>query len=114
MTLAAEKEFKHIGETMGCADHDHDLIQDLSKRLDALVAVRPIHRQRRGQAVDSSSVAQAEEAGAGQRQGNQGLDRRGDQGQVLLGTARRVVAQRRTCLFAIVRSIELRHSRTRS
>lgn len=36
MTLAAEKEFKHIGETMGCADHDHDLIQDLSKRLGAL------------------------------------------------------------------------------
>ena len=36
MTLAAEKEFEHIGETMGCADHDHDLIQDLSKRLDAL------------------------------------------------------------------------------
>jgi len=36
MTLAAEKEFKHIGETMGCADHDHDLVQDLSKRLDAL------------------------------------------------------------------------------
>jgi protoheme ferro-lyase len=36
MTLAAEKEFKHIGESMGCADHDHDLIQDLSKRLDAL------------------------------------------------------------------------------
>lgn len=36
MTLAAEKEFAHIGETMGCADHDHDLVQDLSKRLDAL------------------------------------------------------------------------------
>lgn len=36
MTLAAEKEFAHIGETMGCADHDHDLVQDLSKRLDGL------------------------------------------------------------------------------
>ena len=36
MTLAAEKELKHIGETSGCADHDHDLIHDLSKRLDAL------------------------------------------------------------------------------
>ena len=36
MTLAAEKELEHIGETGGCADHDHDLIHDLSKRLDAL------------------------------------------------------------------------------
>jgi hypothetical protein len=36
MTLAAEKELKHIGESCGCADHDHDLIHDLSKRLDAL------------------------------------------------------------------------------
>jgi len=36
MTVAAEKELKHIGETCGCADHDHDLIHELSKRLDAL------------------------------------------------------------------------------
>ena len=36
MALAAEKELEHIGETCGCADHDHDLIHDLSKRLDAL------------------------------------------------------------------------------
>ena len=36
MTLAAEKELQHIGETCGCADHDHDLVHDLSKRLDAL------------------------------------------------------------------------------
>lgn len=36
MPLAAERELKHIGETWGCADHDHDLIHDLSKRLDAL------------------------------------------------------------------------------
>jgi len=36
MTLAAEKEMEHIGETCGCADHDHDLIHDMSKRLDAL------------------------------------------------------------------------------
>ena len=36
MSLAAEKELEHIGETCGCADHDHDLIHDLSKRLDAL------------------------------------------------------------------------------
>ena len=36
MTLAAEKELEHIGETCGCADHDHDLVHELSKRLDAL------------------------------------------------------------------------------
>jgi hypothetical protein len=36
MTLAAERELEHIGESCGCADHDHDLIHDLSKRLDAL------------------------------------------------------------------------------
>jgi hypothetical protein len=36
MALAAEREMEHIGESCGCADHDHDLIHDLSKRLDAL------------------------------------------------------------------------------
>ena len=36
MTLAAEKEYAHIGETCGCKDHDHDLVHELSKKLDAL------------------------------------------------------------------------------
>lgn len=36
MTLAAEKELEHLGETRGCADHDHDLIHELSRRLDAI------------------------------------------------------------------------------
>jgi protoheme ferro-lyase len=36
MPLAAEKEYQHIGETEGCADHDHDLVHELSKKLDAL------------------------------------------------------------------------------
>ena len=36
MSLAAEKEFAHLGETCGCADHDHDLIHELSRRLDSL------------------------------------------------------------------------------
>lgn len=36
MTLAAEKELEHIGESRGCEDHDHDLIHELSKRLDAM------------------------------------------------------------------------------
>ena len=27
MYLAAEKELSHLGETTGCADHDHDLDQ---------------------------------------------------------------------------------------
>jgi hypothetical protein len=33
MTLAAEKELAHIGETSGCADHEHYLVLDLSRRL---------------------------------------------------------------------------------
>lgn len=36
MRFAAEKEMAHIGETQGAADHDHDMIHELSKRLDAL------------------------------------------------------------------------------
>ena len=36
MYLAAEKELSHLGETAGCADHDHDLVHELSRRLDSL------------------------------------------------------------------------------
>ena len=36
MALTAEKEIQHIGKTAGAANHDHDMIHDLSKRLDAL------------------------------------------------------------------------------
>jgi hypothetical protein len=36
MSLSAEKELQHLGETQGCADHDHDLIHELSRRLDSL------------------------------------------------------------------------------
>lgn len=36
MQFAAEKEMVHIGETQGAEDHDHDMIHELSKRLDAL------------------------------------------------------------------------------
>lgn len=36
MNIAAEKEFAHIGESQGATDHDHDMIHELSKRLDAL------------------------------------------------------------------------------
>lgn len=36
MRLAAERVMAHIGETQGAADHDHDVIHELSKRLDAL------------------------------------------------------------------------------
>lgn len=36
MTLAAEKQLEHIGETQGCANHDYDLVQELSRRLDFL------------------------------------------------------------------------------
>lgn len=34
--IAAEKSIEHIGETRGAANHDHDVIHELSKRLDAL------------------------------------------------------------------------------
>ena len=36
MALTAEKEIQHIGKTAGAANHDHDMIHDLSKRLDTL------------------------------------------------------------------------------
>lgn len=36
MPLKTEKEYEHIGETRGCADHDHDLVHELSRRLDGL------------------------------------------------------------------------------
>lgn len=34
MSLVAQKQMEHMGEPCGCADHD--LIHELSKRLDAL------------------------------------------------------------------------------
>ena len=36
MALTTEKETQDIGKTAGVANHDHDMIHDLSKRLDAL------------------------------------------------------------------------------
>ncbi len=33
---ATDKEYEHIGETRGMDDHDHDLVHDLSRRLDCL------------------------------------------------------------------------------
>lgn len=36
MRLSAERELAHLGETMGCADHDHDLVHELSRRLDMI------------------------------------------------------------------------------
>lgn len=36
MRIAAEREMAHIGESQGARDHDHDMIHELSKRLDAL------------------------------------------------------------------------------
>lgn len=31
-----DKQWQHIGESQGCADHDHDLVHELSRRLDSL------------------------------------------------------------------------------
>jgi len=36
MTLTAEKEYQHIGETAGAADHDFDLVHELTRRLETL------------------------------------------------------------------------------
>lgn len=36
MNIAGEKQIEHIGESKGIADHDHDMIHELSKRLDAI------------------------------------------------------------------------------
>ena len=36
MALTAKQEMQHIGETKACADHAHDLVHELSNRLDAV------------------------------------------------------------------------------
>ena len=36
MSTTARKEFVHLGETRGMEDHDHDLIHELSRRLDCV------------------------------------------------------------------------------
>jgi hypothetical protein len=36
MSMVAEREMEHIGKTKGAENHDHDMIHELSKRLDAL------------------------------------------------------------------------------
>lgn len=34
--MTATSEYEHIGESRGCANHDHDLIHELSRRLDGV------------------------------------------------------------------------------
>jgi DNA-binding GntR family transcriptional regulator len=36
MPQTTEQKFMHIGETQKVEDHDHDLVHELSKRLDAV------------------------------------------------------------------------------
>lgn len=36
MSMVAEKEMEHIGKSKGAENHDHDMIHELNKRLDAL------------------------------------------------------------------------------
>ncbi len=36
MEATAERGFEHIGESRGCENHDHDLVHELSRRLDCL------------------------------------------------------------------------------
>jgi uncharacterized protein YutD len=35
MSIIAEKQIEHLGESKAAADHDHDMVHDLSRRLDA-------------------------------------------------------------------------------
>lgn len=34
--MTTEQQTQHIGETAAIADHDHDLVHELSKRIDAV------------------------------------------------------------------------------
>lgn len=36
MSMVAEREMSQIGKTKGARNHDHDLVHELSKRLDAV------------------------------------------------------------------------------
>jgi hypothetical protein len=36
MSFAAEHEYEHIGESTAIADHDHDLVAELNRRLDSV------------------------------------------------------------------------------
>jgi hypothetical protein len=36
MSMTTDKEYEHLGDTRGIEDHDHDLIHELSRRLDCV------------------------------------------------------------------------------
>jgi len=36
MSMTMDKQYEHLGESRGIEDHDHDLVHDLSRRLDCL------------------------------------------------------------------------------
>lgn len=36
MNIASEQEIQHIGETQGSPNHDHDMLQELNRRLDSI------------------------------------------------------------------------------
>lgn len=36
MFIDADDEYERLGETVGIADHDHDVVAELNRRLDAL------------------------------------------------------------------------------
>lgn len=35
-TATVEQDIKHLGETQAIANHDHDMVQELNKRLDSI------------------------------------------------------------------------------
>lgn len=36
MSTEVETEYQHIGKTQGCENHDHEVIHELSRRLDGV------------------------------------------------------------------------------
>ena len=79
---------EHMGETKGAQNHDHDLIQDLSKRLDALWRYDQYIANADGKPKLQECWRMLQEAGAGERPEAQTTDRRGGQAGLLLITHR--------------------------
>ncbi len=60
MTMASEKQMEKIGASRGCEDHDFDLVHELDKP-EFPVALRPVHRQCRGELGAAIVLAESRE-----------------------------------------------------
>lgn len=43
MTMVAESQMEHIGETKGCADHDHDMVHESGRSANTYDSGAPLH-----------------------------------------------------------------------